>query len=112
MSATVRPASATSADHRNARAPAVASATSTERPSPSRAASSRYLSLSSASARTPPSRAPVAATVLAIELLHRATEPVAKRDLHRLGGPRDLSVGDVALLGGERREHVLREIAD
>src|SRR5207237_3433701 len=47
----------------------------------------------------------------AIERGHRFLDPVAKRDLDRFGGTGDLLVRDGALVRGERREHVLDQVA-
>src|SRR2546425_7372922 len=111
-SAMVRPLFAISADHANARAPAVASVIETASRSPSRAASSRYRSLRSASARMPPSRARAGATALAIEPLHRARQALAKGDLDRLGRARECRLGGLPFVGGERREDVFGEIGN
>src|SRR5687767_7498592 len=112
-STTLRP-DATSADHAYARPPALASASAIwPRPS-SRSRRSRKLELVSASASTPASRGPVSAGAVAasaIEGVHRAAQPVAERDLGRLGRPRHGRLGGVLLVTGERREHVLREVA-
>src|SRR6266850_1493065 len=100
-----RRATSTSALHAKARAPAEASATlSVARPS-SRSTSSANRSLRSTSARTPPSLAvvPPAAgfATLAIELIHRTTQTVARRDLGRLGRAHDRFVRFLTLVGGE-----------
>src|ERR1700682_5999676 len=107
---TLRRAPSTSDAHANARAPAVASAIFVERRSSRRSASSRNRSLRSARARMPPRRAAdPSAVVLAIELIHRALDPIADRDLSGLGAARDHLVGLGALIGREWREDVLRE---
>src|SRR5207247_1187324 len=109
---TVLRETSTSDAHANARAPAVASAILVERRSSRRSARSRNRSLRSASARMPPRRADVSAAVLAIELVHRALDAVADRDLRGLGASDDHLVRLGALIGRERREHVLREVGD
>src|SRR2546428_6310535 len=121
MSATVRPPCATSADHANARAPAVASVRSTARRSSRRAARSWYGSLRSRSARMPPSRAPATVggsrgamppSTSAIELFHRPDDPVAQSHLDGLRRTRDRGLRRLPLVGRERREDVLDELAD
>src|SRR5688572_13408300 len=121
-STTLRP-DATSADQAYARPPALASASAIwPRPS-SRSRRSRKLELVSASASRPARRgapvgpAPARASATSatgnvpVEGVHRAAQPVAERDLGRLGRPRHGGLGGVLLVTGERREHVLREVA-
>src|SRR2546422_8438883 len=110
--ATVRVFCATSADHANARAPAVASATVRRCRSSRRDASSRNGPLWSASSRMPPRRARATSTALTIELRHRRLNPFAKRDLGRFRGARERRLRRRALISVERVEHVLHQVTD
>src|SRR6267143_1680279 len=110
--ATVRAFRATSADHANARAPAVASATVMRCRSSRRDASSRKETLRSASSRTPPSLARATSTALTIELRHRRLGAFTERDLRRFRGARERRLGHGTLVRRERIENVLHEVAD
>src|SRR5438309_5183259 len=60
----------------------------------------------------PPRRERATSTALTIELRHRRLDPLAKGDLRGFGGAGQRRLGRGALVGIERREHVLDEIAD